>query len=109
MNTTKFLSNARRALVPMRKATADAILLTVSIVWVLALTGVILSLPWLIIVIYALAQFCALVLRLRQAERQMRIAADSEKSAEEVSQELSSSLRKLAWLMLYWGKLPNRF
>ncbi len=64
---------------------------------------------WLVVVIYALAQLFALVLRLRQADRQMRVAAGKEQPLEEASQELSSSLRTLAWTMLYWGKFPYGF
>jgi hypothetical protein len=109
MNATKFLHYAKHALVPMRKATVDAILFTFLIVWILAFTGVIFSYPWLIIVVYALVQFFALVLRLRQAERQLKLAAENEEASKEASQELSAAMRKLAWIMLYWGKLPYGF
>ena len=97
MNTTKFLQNARRALVPMRKATLDAIPLTVFIVWLLALSGV----------IYALTLGVALVLRLRRVDRQMKGAVDEEQPLEEGSQELSY-VQTMAWVMSYWGRSRAR-
>jgi len=68
--TTKFLQRARHALVPMRKATIDALLLTAFILICLLYTGVLLSYPWLILPIYALAYLLAVILRLRQAARE---------------------------------------
>ncbi len=102
MNATNFLQKVRPALGPMRKATIDALLLTVFTFWFLAVTGVLFSYPWLIVVIYVLAYLLAVVLRLRQADRQMRVVPDKGQSLEEASQE-SSSTRTLVGLMLYWG------
>ena len=106
MNATNILQKARRALVLMRKATLDAFLLTAFIALFLLFTGVLFSYPWLFIVMYALAYLLALVLRLRHATLQMRVAADKDRSLEEASQELSSP-RTLAGLMLYWGNHPR--
>ena len=105
MNATSFLQNARRALVPMRKATLDALLLTAFIAWFLLVTGVLFSYPWLIVALYVLAYLLALVLRLRHAARQMKVAPDKDQSLEEASQELSSP-RTFAGLMLYWDNHP---
>lgn len=106
MNATNFLQKAKGALVPMRKATLDALLLTAFLAWFLLFTGVLFSYPWLFIVMYVLAYLLAVVLRLRYAARQMRVAADKDRSLEEASQELSSP-RTLAGLMLYWGNHPR--
>src|SRR6266567_1159071 len=108
MNATNFLQKARLALVPMRKATIDALLLTAVIVYFLVFTGALFSYPWLIIVIYMLAFLLSVEFRLRQAARQMRVAIDKEQSLEEASQELSSP-RSLVGLMLYWGNHPFGF
>ena len=64
MNVANILQNARRALVPMRKATIDALLLTAFIVSFLVFTGVLFSYPWLIVAIYVLTYLLAVVLRL---------------------------------------------
>lgn len=74
MNTTNFLQNARRALVPMRKATLDALLLTTLISYFLLFTGVLFSYSWLFIVIFGLVYLLAVVLRLRQAARETTAA-----------------------------------
>lgn len=106
MNTTNFLQNARRALVPMRKATIDALLLTAFIAYFLLFTGALFSYTWLIIVIYVLAYLLVVVLRLRHATRQMAVAPDKEQSLEKAHKELSSP-RTLAGLMdLYRGDHP---
>ena len=105
MNTTSLLQSARRVGIPMRKATIDAFLLTAFMAWFLLFTGVLFSYPWLFIVIYVLAYLFAAALRLRHAAHQMRVAADKDRSSEEVSQELSSP-RTLAGLMLFWGNHP---
>lgn len=105
MNATNFLQQAKRAPVPMRKATLDALLLTAFLAWFLVMTGVLFSYPWLIVVIYVLAYLLALVLRPRHAARQMKVAPDKEQSLEEASQELSSP-RTLAGLMLYRDNHP---
>ena len=111
MNTTKFSLNAKRALVPTGKAIKDAILFTVALVWILAVafTGVIFNFPWLILIIYTLAQLFALLFRLRQAERQMKLAAENEQSLRETSQELHSSMQRLNRMVLRWGNLPRYF
>ena len=71
MTNANFLQKARDALVPMRKATVDALLLSAFILWgLLVFGGILLSYPWLILPIYALAYLLAVVLRLRQAARE---------------------------------------
>lgn len=105
MNTTKFLQNARQALIPMRKAIIDALLLAVVIVVCLAFTGILFTYPWLILLIYALAYLFAAVLRLRQADRQMLLSPERERSLDEASQELSSP-RTFIGLALFWGNRP---
>jgi hypothetical protein len=68
MTTVHFLQNARHALVPMRKATIDALLLTAFIfIGLFAFPGILLSYPWVILPIYALAYLLTALLRLRQA------------------------------------------
>ena len=68
MTTTNFLQQARSALVPMRKASIDALLLTAFILTLLLVfPGILLSYPWVFLPIYALAYLLTLVLRLRQA------------------------------------------
>jgi hypothetical protein len=102
MTTGNFLQKARRALVPMRKATMDALFLTAFISIGLLVTGVLFSYPWLILPIYALAYLLAVVLRLRQAARETTAAANQEQSLEGALQELSST-RTLIGLWLFWG------
>jgi phosphatidylserine synthase len=71
MTTVHFLQKVRDALVPMRKATMDALLLTAFIfILLFVFPGILLSYPWLILPIYALAYLLAVVLRLRQAARE---------------------------------------
>ncbi len=71
MTTVNFLQNARHALVPMRKATIDALLLTAFIfILLFVFPGILSSYPWLILPIYALAYLLTVVLRLRQAARE---------------------------------------
>jgi len=103
MNVANILQNARRALVPMRKATIDALLLTAFIVSFLVFTGVLFSYPWLIVAIYVLTYLLAVVLRLRHAARQMRVEAEKEQSLEEAYKVLSSP-RTLADFMGYLYK-----
>jgi phosphatidylserine synthase len=75
MTTVNFLQKARHALVPMRKATIDALLLTAFILTLLfVFPGILLSYPWLILPIYALAYLLTVVLRLRQAARETTAA-----------------------------------
>ncbi len=75
MTTVNFLQKARHALVPMRKATIDALLLTAFILTLLfVFPGILLSYPWLILPIYALAYPLTVVLRLRQAARETTAA-----------------------------------
>ena len=74
MTTTNFLQKARDALVPMRMATIDALLLTTFTLFWLLVTGVLLSYPWLFLPIYALAYLLTVVLRLRQAARETTAA-----------------------------------
>ncbi len=103
MTTGNFIQKARHALVPMRKATVDALLLTAFIfIGLLVFTGILFTSPWLILPIYALAYLLAVVLRLRQAARETTAAANQEQSLEGALQELSST-RTLIGAGLYWG------
>ena len=72
MITTNFLQQVRRALVPMRKASMDALLLSAFILigFLFLFPGILLSYPWVILPIYALAYLLTVVLRLRQAARE---------------------------------------
>ena len=71
MTTVTFMQKARYALVPMRKATIDALLLTAFIlIGLLVFPGILLSYPWLFLPIYAHAYLLTVVLRLRQAARE---------------------------------------
>lgn len=68
MTTANFIQKARDALVPMRRAAMDALLLTTFIyIGLFVFPGVLLSYPWLFLPIYALAYLLTVVLRLRQA------------------------------------------
>ena len=86
MKASSFLHKVRRALVPMRKATIDALLLAGVIDLLLLATGVLLTYPWLTLLLYALAYVLALLLRLRQA-RYMAVALGQDQSLESSSQE----------------------
>ena len=71
MTSTNFLQQARRALIPMRKASMDALLLTAFIlIGSLVYPVILLSYPWVFLAIYALAYLLMVVLRLRQAARE---------------------------------------
>ncbi len=78
MTIANFLQKARHALVPMRKATMDALLLGTLIVIILtyAGTGIPFTNTWLIVPIYAFVYLIAVVLRLRQAARETTEARD---------------------------------
>ncbi|SRR6266705_1333056 len=102
MNANNHLQKVNHSLVPMRKATIDALLLTVFTGWFLFVTGVLFSYPWLIVVLYVLAYLLAVVRRLRQAARQMAVAPGQEQPLEKAYQEMSSP-RTLVGLMLFWG------
>ncbi len=103
MTTVNFLQKVRHALVPMRKATMDALLLTAFIfIGLLVFTGILFTYTWLILPIYALAYLLTVVLRLRQAARETTAAATQEQSLEGALQELSST-RTLIAVGLYWG------
>jgi hypothetical protein len=68
MTTVHFRQKARHALVPMRKATIDALILTAFILLgSLVFPGILLNYTWVILPIYALAYLLTVVLRLRQA------------------------------------------
>jgi hypothetical protein len=103
MTTTLFLQKARRALVPMRKAVVDALLLTAFIlIGLLVFTGILFTSPWLLLPIYTLAYLLAVVLRLRKAARETTAGAHQEQSLEGAHQELSST-KTLIGVGLYWG------
>ena len=71
ITTVHFLQKARHALVPMRKAAMDALLLTAFIyIGLFVFPALLLSYPWLFLPIYALAYLLTVVLRLRQAARE---------------------------------------
>jgi phosphatidylserine synthase len=75
MTAANFLQKARDALVPMRQATMDALLLgTLILILLLVSPGILLTYPWLILPIYALAYLLAVILRLRQAARETTAA-----------------------------------
>lgn len=83
MNNVHFLKQARHALVPMRKATIDALLLTAFIlIGLLVFTGILFTYPWLILPIYALALLLTVGLRLRQVDREATVASDQAQSFE---------------------------
>jgi hypothetical protein len=131
MTTVHLLQQARHELVPMRKATMDAFLLTAFIlIWLLVFTGILFTYPWLVLPIYALAYLLAVVLRLRQATHDTRAAYDREQpsgmgqmlyagiaqplqqaaydrepSLEGALQELTST-KTLIGAGLYWGNHP---
>lgn len=69
MTTTNFWQKARRALVPMRKALIDALLLGTLIVILFAYCGSVLlfTVPALLVLVYVFVLLIAFVLRLRQA------------------------------------------
>ena len=71
MTTARFTQQARVALVPMRKATLDAFLLTILTVVCLIYTGIPVTHPFLsvlvIVLVFALVYVIAVVLRLRRA------------------------------------------
>ena len=108
MTSVTFMQKARRALVPMRKATMDAFLLGTIIVIPLTFagTGILFTYTWLIVPIYALVYLIAVVLRLRQAAHAATAAYNREQSLDEASQELSSA-RTLIAVGLYWGNHPR--
>ena len=72
MTTTNFLQKVRYALVPMRKALIDAILLGTLIVVVSAYAGAVFlfTVPVLLILVYTIVYVIAVVLRLRKAARE---------------------------------------
>ena len=76
MTIANFLQKARHALVPMRKATIDALLLGTLIVIILTYAGIgiLFTYTWLIVPIYALVYLIAVVLRLRKAAHDARVA-----------------------------------
>jgi hypothetical protein len=76
MTTVHFFQKTRQALVPMRKAALDALLLAAFILIGLLFTGILLSYPWLILPIYALAYLLTVMLRLRQAARETTAASN---------------------------------
>ena len=82
MNTIQFLQKARYALVPLRKAMMDALLLTAFILLLLVFTGMLFTYPWLILPISALALLLTMGLRLRQGVRETTGASDQAQSFE---------------------------
>jgi hypothetical protein len=82
MTIVHMMQKAKRALVPMRKATMDALLLTAFILLLLVFTGLLFTYPWLILPIYALAFLLTVGLRLRQVVRETTVAHDQAHSFE---------------------------
>ena len=82
MTTANIMQQTKHALVPMRKATMDALLLTAFILLLLVYTGLLFTYPWLILLIYALALLLTVGLRLRQVVRETKGAHDQEQSLE---------------------------
>jgi hypothetical protein len=80
--TTVHFQKARNALVPMRKAMMDALLLTAFILLLLVFTGMLFTYPWLILPIYALALLLTVGLRLRQVVGETTGASDQAQSFE---------------------------
>ncbi len=66
MTTAHFTQKARRALVPMRKATLDAFFLTMLTVACLIYTDIPVTHPFVIVLVFALVSVIAVVLRLRR-------------------------------------------
>ncbi len=106
MTTVNFLQKVRHALVPMRKATIDTLLLTSFVlIGLFVFPGILLSYPWLILPIYALAYLLTVVLRLRQAARETTAAPSKELQASPidytaftVAQEWNLDQFVAAWL-----------
>ena len=103
MTTAHFTQKARRALVPMRKATVDTFLLGTIILLILFASGVLFTFPWLIIFIFAVVYLIAVVLRLRKTASAATVALSQEPSLEEATQTLSSEKTRIG-LMLSWGQ-----
>jgi hypothetical protein len=76
MTIVHFFQKTRHALVPMRKAAMDALLLTAFILIGLLFTGILFSYPWVMLPIYGLAYLLTVVLRLRQAARETAAAGN---------------------------------
>lgn len=106
MTNAVFTQKLRRALVPMRKATIDALLLGSLIALILIYTQVVLRYPWLIIIAYVLVYSAALVIRLRKAAYDASVLIDREQTLDEANATLSSG-RNFIGLLLFWGNHPH--
>jgi len=82
MTTVHVMQQTKHALVPLRKAMMDALLLTAFILLLLVFTGLLFTYPWLILPIYALALLLTVGLRLRHVVRETSGAHDQEQSFE---------------------------
>ena len=103
MTIANFLQKATHVLVPMRKATIDALLLgTLIFIGLLVFTDILFTYTWLIVPIYALAYLLTVALRLRQAAHETTAAANHEQPLEGAYQELSST-KTLNEIGLHWG------
>ena len=105
MTNAVFTQKLRRALVPMRKATIDALLLGSLIALILIYTQVVLRYPWLIIIAYVFVYSAALVIRLRKAAYDASVFIDREQTLDEANATLSSG-RNFIGLLLFWGNHP---
>ena len=106
MATALSIQKARRALVPMRKATIDAFLLGTFIIIILTYTGILFTFPLLVVFVYALAYLLAVVIRLRKAAFDAGLSLDREHTLDEANATLSSE-RNLIGLLLFWGNHPS--
>ncbi|HEU0000628.1 MAG TPA: hypothetical protein VFQ36_07005 [Ktedonobacteraceae bacterium] len=106
MTNAVFTQKLRRALVPMRKATIDALLLGSLIALILIYTQVVLRYPWLIIIAYVFVYSAALVIRLRKAAYDASVFIDREQTLDEANATLSSG-RNFIGLLLFWGNHPH--
>jgi hypothetical protein len=106
MITALFIKKARRALVPMWKATMDAFLLGSLIVILLLASSILFTYPWLIILTYALVYLVALVLRLRKAAYEANLALNQDRDLDAANETLVSEKTRIGW-MLFWGSHPR--
>ena len=106
MYTVNFMQKASYALVPVRKAMMDAILLGSFIAIILTFTSVAFTYPWLIIIIYGLVYLIALVLRQGKAVYDATGTLNQEQTLEEANETLASEKTRVG-LMLFWGNHPR--
>lgn len=106
MTTALFTQKMRDVLVPMRKAAMDAFLLGSLVALILIYSQVAFSLPWLILLAYALVYLAAFVLRLRKAAYDANLMLHQDQSVEAANETLVSEKTRIG-LMLFWGNHPS--